>query len=283
MTLIDDVDLSTFCGRIGRAYGQHRLCPPFALRHAAESWIGRGIPLSHCLDVIERFLSRHAGRCYSGSGDWNFTWLNSLIQTTWYERSFAKPPRPTPKRARHRDWLEEHGAETPNQRPGCREAFTAGSSNVVSKAGSCEPGRADLGQKATRATDTRSVFPQHVPRPPRSAPKSSGQELAPSPKKIDVAVAWLRAELASGERPAAGVEANALCAGIAPRTYDRARKRLGVTSRRIGFGRWAKYMIALPAVDGTPSEGANMAGVGCPAPLSGNSKGAREVGQARKE
>jgi GH15 family glucan-1,4-alpha-glucosidase len=48
--------------------------------------------------------------------------------------------------------------------------------------------------------------------------------------------------------------------GIAPRTYDRARKRLGITSRRIGFGRWAKYMIALPVVHGTPSEGANMAG-----------------------
>jgi len=79
-------------------------------------------------------------------------------------------------------------------------------------------------------------------------------------KKIDLAVVWLRTELASGERPAAEDEAKALCIGISPRTYNRARKRLGVTSRRIGFGRWAKYMIALPVVDGTPSEGANMAG-----------------------
>ncbi len=98
------------------------------------------------------------------------------------------------------------------------------------------------------------------PQPPRGAPKSSGQELAPSPKKIDLAVALLRTLLASGERPAAEVEAKALCAGISPRTYDRARKRLGVTSRRIGFGRWAKYVIALPGRHGTPSEGANMAG-----------------------
>lgn len=80
------------------------------------------------------------------------------------------------------------------------------------------------------------------------------------PKKIDIAVAWLRTVLTAGERAAAEVEAEALCAGIAPRTYDRARKRLGVTSRRVGFGRWAKYMIVLPVVDGTPIEGANMAG-----------------------
>jgi hypothetical protein len=81
--------------------------------------------------------------------------------------------------------------------------------------------------------------------------------------KPDVVVAWLRTVLAAGERAAAEVEAEALCAGIAPRTLDRARKRLGVTSRRIGFGRWAKYMIALPAVDGTPSKGPNMAVATC--------------------
>ncbi len=255
-----DIDLATFCGRIGNLYGRHGLCPPFALHAAAQGWMAREIPLSHCVDVIEHFLSRHAGSCYSGSGDWNFAWLNSLIQTSWYERSFARPPRPTPKHARHDDWLDEHGAEELNERPGRRAAFTAGPPNSVSKPASCEPGRVGLRQKAARARDTRSAFPQQGPQPPRSAPKSFGQELAPSPKKIDVAVALLHSELAAGERAAAEVEAKALCAGISPRTYDRARKRLGVTSRRIGFGRWAKYMIALPVVDGTPSEGANMAG-----------------------
>jgi hypothetical protein len=239
---------------------RHGLCPPFALHAAAQGWMAREIPLSHCVDVIEQFLSRHAGSCYSGSGDWNFAWLNSLIQPSWYERSFVTPPRPTPKHARHDDWLDEHGAEELNERPGRRAAFTAGLPNSVSKPASSEPGRVGLRQKAARARDTRSAFPQQIPPQQRSASRLSGRTLAPSPKKIDIAAAWLRTELAAGEQAAAEVEAKALCIGISPRTYDRARKRLGVTSRRIGFGRWAKYMIALPVVDGTPSKGANMAG-----------------------
>src|SRR6266478_875516 len=172
MSAICDVDLATFCGRIGNLYGRYGLCPPFALHAAAQGWMAREIPLSHCVDVIEQFLSRHAGSCYSGSGDWNFAWLNSLIQTSWYERSFVTPPRPTPKHARDDDWLDEHGAEELNERPGRRAAFTAGPPNSVSKPASCEPGRVGLRQKATRARDTRSAFPQRGPLPPRSAPKS---------------------------------------------------------------------------------------------------------------
>jgi hypothetical protein len=80
MSAICDVGLATFCGRIGNLYMRHRLCPPFALRDAVQRWMAREIPLSHCVDVIEQFLSRHAGSCYSGSGDWNFAWLNSLIE-----------------------------------------------------------------------------------------------------------------------------------------------------------------------------------------------------------
>jgi len=262
MSAIQDVviDLATFCGRIGNLYGRHGLCPPFALHAAAQGWMAREIPLSHCVNVIEHFLNRHAGSCYSGSGDWNFAWLNSLIQTSWYERSFAMPPRSTPNHTRHHDWLDEYGAEESNQRPGRRAPFTAGPHTPVSKPASFEPGRVGLRQKAARARDARSAFPQQGPQPPRSAPKSSGQKLAPSPKKIDTAVAWLRTVLTAGERAAAEVEAEALCIGISPRTYDRARQRLGVISRRVGFGRWAKYMIALPVVDGTPSKGANMPG-----------------------
>lgn len=82
--------------------------------------------------------------------------------------------------------------------------------------------------------------------------RSPRKATAPSPKKIDIAVAWVWIELTNGEQAAAVVEAKARCAGIAPRTYGRARKQLGITSRRVGFGRWAKYMIGLPAVDGTP-------------------------------
>ena len=260
MSAICDVDLATFCGRIGNLYGRHGLCPPFALHAAAQGWMAREIPLSHCMDVIEHFLSRHAGSCYFGSGDWNFAWLNSLIQTSWYERSFARPPWPAPQQSRHDNWGDSYGSEEPSQRPARREVFTAGPPNSVSKPASCEPGRVALRQRAARARDTRSASSQQTHRPQRSASKPSRQTLAPSPKKIEVAVAWLRVELAGGERPAAEVEAKALCAGIAPRTYDRARQCLGVTSRRVGFGRWAKYLIALPVPHETPSEGATMAG-----------------------
>jgi hypothetical protein len=259
-----DVDLATFCGRIGNLYGRYGLSPPFALHDAVQGWMARDIPLSHCIDVIERYLGRHARSHYSGSGDRNFAWLNSLIQTTWYDRSSATPPRPTPKHTHHHDWLDEHGAEELNQRADLRTPLTARRPNRNSKPDSFESDRIALRKKAagafSPARDAKPTSPQHVHQPHGSASKPSGQMPGPSPKKIDVAVAWLRAELASGERAAAEVEANALCVGIAPWTYDRARKRLGVTSRRIGFGRWAKYMIALPVVDGTPSEGANMAG-----------------------
>jgi hypothetical protein len=281
MTSIEDLDLATYCGRIGHVYGRHHLCPPFALRHAAESWIARGIPLTHCLDVIERFLGRHAADCHSGSGDRNFPWLNSLIQTSWHERSFARPPRPSLKL--DHEWLNEYGAEEPRQKPVHRAAFTPNPPNPVSEPGSFKSDAIALRQKAARAFSpargTKSVRPQRR----RNASRPSSQTQAPRPKKLEIAVAWLRTELASGERPAAEVEARALCAGIAPWTYDRARQRLGVTSRRIGFGRWAKYMIALPVLHGTPNAASTEAGVACPAQLSGNSKEARDVGQARKE
>jgi hypothetical protein len=169
MSAICDVDLATFCGRIGNLYGRHGLCPPFALHAAAQVWMAREIPLSHCVDVIEQFLSRHAGSCYSGSGDWNFAWLNSLIQTSWYERSFVTPPRPTPKHARHDDWLDEHGAEELNERPGRRAAFTAGPPNSVSKPASCEPSRVGLRQKAVGAVS-----------PARDTPDQPSLSKAPS-------------------------------------------------------------------------------------------------------
>jgi hypothetical protein len=262
MSAICDVDLATFCGRIGNLYGRHGLCPPFALHAAAQGWMAREIPLSHCVDVIEQFLSRHAGSCYSGSGDWNFAWLNSLIQTSWHERSFATPLRPVPKQSRHDNWSDNYGSEEPNQRSR-RGADLTAAPKLDPKHDSFEPDRIAVRQKAAGAISpvggTRSVLPQKI-HPKRSASKSSDPMPAQGPKKIEIAVALLRSELASGERPAAEVEANALCAGIAPRTYDRARKRLGVTSRRVGFGRWAKYMIALPMLDGTPKASSTDAG-----------------------
>jgi hypothetical protein len=257
-----DIDLATFCGRIGNLYGRYGLCPPFALHAAAQGWMAREIPLSHCVDVIERYLGRHAGTHYSGSGDRNFTWLSGLIETSWYERSFAMPPGPAPQQSRHNNWSDNYGSEEPNQRSRCGADLTA-APKLDSKHDSFEPDRIAVRQKAAGAVSPvggiRSVSPQKI-HPKRSASKSSGRPKAPSPKKIDTAVVWLRAKLATGERLAAEVEAEARCVGISPRTCDRARKRLGITSRRIGFGRWAKYVIALPVVHVTPSEEANMAG-----------------------
>jgi hypothetical protein len=238
-------------------YAKYRMSPPFGLYHAAQGWIAQDIPLWHCLDVIGRFLRRHASSCYSGSGDWNFAWLNSLIQTTWHKRSFAMPPRSSPKDTCRRDWSDEYAEELNHHRADLRTPLAALRPDRNSKPDSFDPRPLSLREKAagavSSARDTKSA--QQVPKPHRSAFRLSGQIPASGPKKIDLAVAWLRAELASGGRTAVEVEANAVCAGISRRTYDRARKRLGVTSRRIGFGRCAMYIIALPVVDGTPNEG----------------------------
>jgi hypothetical protein len=263
MTSIDDVNLDTYCGRVGNLYGRHGLCPPFALRDAAQGWMARDIPLSHCIDVIERYLTGYGRSCPSGSGDRNFAWLNELIQTTWYERSFARQPRPAPKHIRNHDWLDEHGAEELHQRPGRRAALTAGLHNIDSKPDNFEPDSIALRQKAVGAfSPTRQTKPaaEQITPADSGGSRPAGEAQAPSPKKIDVAVAWLRAELAAGEQVAFVVEGKAKSVGIAPRTFDRARHRLGITSRRIGFGRKAKYLMALPAVHEMPITASTEAG-----------------------
>ncbi len=207
--------------------------------------------------MIERYLGRNAGSHYSGSGDRNFAWLSGLIETTWYDRSFARQPRPAPKQIRHNDWLGKDGAKDLNQRPGRRADFTAGLPHLDSEPDSVEPDAATLRQKAVgafaAARPTKSASPQQILQSKPSASRLSRQTLAPSAKKIDIAVDWLRAQLATGEQVAAEVEAKARSVGITPRTYDRARQRLGVASRRIGFGRKAKYLMALPVVHATPN------------------------------
>jgi hypothetical protein len=259
-----DVDLATFCGRIGNLYVRHGLCPPFALHDAVQGWMARDIPLSHCVDVIVRYLGRSAGSHYSGSGDRNFAWLSGLIETSWYERSFARQPRSAPKQIRHNDWLDEYGAEELNQRAGRKAAFTAGLPNQNSEPDSFEPDAATLREKAAGACSptrqTKSASGEQIVQPQPSASRLSRQTQAPSPKKIDMAVDWLRAQLATGEQVAAKIEAKARSVGIAPRTYDRAPRCLGITSRRIGFGRKTKYMMALPVVHATPSAASIKAG-----------------------
>jgi len=75
--------------------------------------------------MIERYLTGYGRSCTSGSGDRNFAWLNSLIQTTWHDRSFGMPPWPPPNQTRHHDRLDESDAEESNQRPGRGAAFAS--------------------------------------------------------------------------------------------------------------------------------------------------------------
>jgi hypothetical protein len=62
----------------------------------------------------------------------------------------------------------------------------------------------------------------------------------------DNAIAFLRRVLANGELSARELEKRAEVEGIASRTLDRARKTLGIVSRRTGFGRTAQHWVSLP-------------------------------------
>ena len=249
MSAILDVNVSAACGRLGRLYTKYGLCPPFALRDAVERWIARDIPLAHCVSVIERYLSRHAGRCNSGSGDWNFAWLSNLIQTSWNERSSTTPPRPSPQENNRQSRLGDTGTDEQSFQAGHRTPYTQRPPNP--------PGARSAVSALSRAVTRKSDLADQIIPLKCHRYGSPGKSRAPGPKKIHLAIAWLLTELATGEEAASVVEAEAVSAGIAPRTYDRARKRLGVTSRRIGFGRRAKYMIALPAAYATPKVESN--------------------------
>jgi hypothetical protein len=72
--------------------------------------------------------------------------------------------------------------------------------------------------------------------PPREPAQSAG----------DLADAFLLQELADGELPANELSRRAKAAGIADRTLDRARARLGIRARRTGFGRTGQHWVSLP-------------------------------------
>ena len=59
------------------------------------------------------------------------------------------------------------------------------------------------------------------------------------------AMEFLRSALASGERPAADVLREADEAGIAEITLRRARKEMGVRTRREGFGKGSRLLLSL--------------------------------------
>ena len=70
---------------------------------------------------------------------------------------------------------------------------------------------------------------------------------------LDEAADFLRQELRDGEVGADEMKERAEEAGIAARTVKRARAKLGVITRRKGFGEGGKYFLSLPDHHGEPN------------------------------
>jgi hypothetical protein len=227
MTSIDDVDLDTYCGRVGNLYGRHGLCPPFTLRHVAADWKASGIALSHIVAVIDRHLNEHRRRYYSGSGDALFSWLSELVRRTWDEKNLSSPriqsaqatfPRTADHERVDRQTSVDHEIDI-RRCPSGREAPVGNQPDAPG----C--GRADQPQPQS----AKSIGPK-------------GRGL----KRIDQAIAFLRRELADGEVAATCLEKKAKASGVSLRTLDRARARLKVISRRTGFAKDGKCWLSLP-------------------------------------
>jgi hypothetical protein len=227
MTSIDDVDLDTYCGRVGNLYGRHGLCPPFELRRIAADWKANGIALSHVVAVIDRHLSDHRRRYYSGSGDALFSWADEIIRKTWREQHFSPPwaqaTRPMMQRFPDRDRVDRQPCSdheiNPRRGPPSREAPVGNRSEA--------PG---CGRTNEAPPPSRKFIVQK----------------RKQPKRIDQAIAFLRRELADGEVAAALLEERAKASGISPRMLDRARAGLKVISRRTGFAKEGKCWLSLP-------------------------------------
>lgn len=227
MTSIYDVDIDTYCGRVGNLYVRHGLCPPFELRRIAADWIAAGIAISHIVAVIDRHLTDHPHRYHSGSGDALFNSVDEIIRKTWYDR-YVSPPQAKPARRptqliAGREWgglqsRADHEVRSLRS-PALREVPVGNRPDVP------ERGRADQG--ASRGA------------------MSIGQ-LRRGPKRIDQAMAFLRRELADAEIAAKLLEDRGRAIGISPRTLDRARARLNVRCRRTGFAKTGKSWLSLP-------------------------------------
>jgi hypothetical protein len=222
-----DVDLDTFCGRIGNLYGRHGLCPPFELRRIAAEWMASGIALSHIVAVIDRHLTDHRRRYNSGSGDALFSWLAEHVRRTWDEKILASPwtqsARARVPRTADHEWVDRQPSADPaidlRRRPSIREAPVGDRSYA--------PGYGRTDQA------------------PSESAKPIGQKRR-GPKQIDQAIIFLRRELADGEVAATRLEGRAKASGISARTLDRARARLKVISRRTGFAKDGKCWLSLP-------------------------------------
>jgi hypothetical protein len=87
---------------------------------------------------------------------------------------------------------------------------------------------------------------------PNFAPPVRPQRPPPPPAKpLNRAIDFLKRELANGEVEAVEAEEAAKDEGIALRTLDRARRELGVISRRTGFGKIGRSWLSLPT---TPTD-----------------------------
>jgi hypothetical protein len=75
---------------------------------------------------------------------------------------------------------------------------------------------------------------------------ATGRESKPAATKFHWACSFLMEELGGGEIEANALERATRDAGLALRTVDRARKKLGVISRRSGFGRSGRCWLSLP-------------------------------------
>ncbi len=80
---------------------------------------------------------------------------------------------------------------------------------------------------------------------PSLGPEEPGQPASTQEGKIQGAMAFLRAALEQGARPAREVEAEAQAQGIARSTLTEARKRLGIRSQKQGQGwHWIPPAVA---------------------------------------
>jgi hypothetical protein len=66
------------------------------------------------------------------------------------------------------------------------------------------------------------------------------------PSRLNDAVGWLRRKLERGPLPATKAMRLALKAGISKRTFDRARKHLGVKPRKGRSGSKGQWTLSLP-------------------------------------
>src|SRR6266446_879426 len=139
-----------------------------------------GIALSPIVAVIDRHLTDHRSRYYSGSGDALFSWVDEMIRKTWREQHVsppqAKPSRPTMQRIAEREWVDQQPSA--DHEVDRRRSPTGREAPVGNRPDAPGCGRADQ-------TLRQSV-------------KSIDQKRK-QPKQIDQALAFLRRELADGE------------------------------------------------------------------------------------